>query len=484
LFVVALGLRAATAQAVEVLVNGALEADPIPVPGWTLTRTVTGEPSASVNSAQLQDFANQPMSTAGQSGLWLRSWEGNVGTYDDQNKKVNALLSQNVPGAAGETYTFAGWSRFEQNFSGGADDLDSASPSGGIPSPTGMSMELAFLDAGNDVLGMPVTLNVKSDRVAKSPIFFANDNAWYQHSLMGAAPAGTASVRVTASMIDGVFNIDPGQSGFYDNFSLKAASAPSAEILTNADLNTLPSSIVEGWTLTTTPSPTTGQFQTSTFANHTPGGATGLWLRPFLTADPVGEAFIEQIVEAEPGGDYTLSAFSKWEVNYTGAQASAPTQTLIELAFLDASEAVIGTPVSVELRGAGQVADNMWRQFSVNGVAPAGTVSVRAKAGAKMMFNNAAIPGSQSAFFDDLSLMLADSVLPGDFNGDGSVDAADYVVWRKTDLSQEGYNEWRTNFGRTSGGAALGASAVPEPACLLLIVAGLAGILGTGRRSR
>jgi Ca2+-binding RTX toxin-like protein len=74
--------------------------------------------------------------------------------------------------------------------------------------------------------------------------------------------------------------------------------------------------------------------------------------------------------------------------------------------------------------------------------------------------------------------------LRADGNGDGVVDAADYVVWRKTDLSQEGYNEWRTNFGRTSGGAALGASAVPEPACLLLIVAGLAGILGTGRRSR
>jgi hypothetical protein len=127
----------------------------------------------------------------------------------------------------------------------------------------------------------------------------------------------------------------------------------------------------------------------------------------------------------------------------------------------------------------------MWRQFSVNGVAPAGTVSVRAKAGATMMFNNAAIPGSQSAFFDDLSLMLADTGLAGDFNGDGSVDAADYVVWRKTDGSQDGYNAWRTNFGRTSGGgAALGASAVPEPTCMLLITAGLIGVVGIRRRSR
>lgn len=35
----------------------------------------------------------------------------------------------------------------------------------------------------------------------------------------------------------------------------------------------------------------------------------------------------------------------------------------------------------------------------------------------------------------------------GDFNCDGSVNAADYVVWRKQDGSQAGYNEWRSNFG-------------------------------------
>ncbi|MEX2546100.1 MAG: hypothetical protein WD316_13305 [Phycisphaeraceae bacterium] len=39
--------------------------------------------------------------------------------------------------------------------------------------------------------------------------------------------------------------------------------------------------------------------------------------------------------------------------------------------------------------------------------------------------------------------------LEGDYNGDGVVDAADYVVWRKTDGSAEGYNTWRTNFGAT-----------------------------------
>ena len=39
--------------------------------------------------------------------------------------------------------------------------------------------------------------------------------------------------------------------------------------------------------------------------------------------------------------------------------------------------------------------------------------------------------------------------LPGDFNNDGTVDAADYVVWRKNDGTQTGYDGWRANFGRT-----------------------------------
>jgi hypothetical protein len=75
--------------------------------------------------------------------------------------------------------------------------------------------------------------------------------------------------------------------------------------------------------------------------------------------------------------------------------------------------------------------------------------------------------------------------LDGDYNADGRVDAADYVVWRKTSGTAEGYNTWRSNFGRSSGaGAALGGvAAVPEPVGLTLILLGLAAIfLGRGHR--
>ncbi|HJS09199.1 MAG TPA: hypothetical protein VJ809_16130 [Pirellulales bacterium] len=62
--------------------------------------------------------------------------------------------------------------------------------------------------------------------------------------------------------------------------------------------------------------------------------------------------------------------------------------------------------------------------------------------------------------------------LPGDYNGDGSVDAADYVVWRKNPGAfggdPGGYNTWRMNFDVPDGaGSGLGASAVPEPTALV-----------------
>jgi hypothetical protein len=75
--------------------------------------------------------------------------------------------------------------------------------------------------------------------------------------------------------------------------------------------------------------------------------------------------------------------------------------------------------------------------------------------------------------------------LQGDYNTDGVVDAADYVVWRKTNINgPAGYDTWRTNFGRTAGsGAALaGAASVPEPASVVLILA--AFLLGFSRRIR
>jgi hypothetical protein len=70
--------------------------------------------------------------------------------------------------------------------------------------------------------------------------------------------------------------------------------------------------------------------------------------------------------------------------------------------------------------------------------------------------------------------------LPGDFNKDGIVDAADYTVWRDgmgTKYNDDDYNTWVDHFGETASGGSAAANspganaAVPEPSsiCLLLL---------------
>jgi hypothetical protein len=71
---------------------------------------------------------------------------------------------------------------------------------------------------------------------------------------------------------------------------------------------------------------------------------------------------------------------------------------------------------------------------------------------------------ASGAFLAGNVTYVTSTAIPGDFTNDGKVDAADYVVWRKSNINgQQGYNDWRTNFGRTSGSGAGSAAAVPEP---------------------
>jgi hypothetical protein len=95
----------------------------------------------------------------------------------------------------------------------------------------------------------------------------------------------------------------------------------------------------------------------------------------------------------------------------------------------------------------------------------------------------------------------AAAFLPGDYNHDDRVDAADYIVWRDTlgstiELAADGsgnslvddadYDVWRANFGyafgipeTTAGGSAL---AVPEPTALAIFAVILAVATGPRRR--
>jgi hypothetical protein len=71
--------------------------------------------------------------------------------------------------------------------------------------------------------------------------------------------------------------------------------------------------------------------------------------------------------------------------------------------------------------------------------------------------------------------------LDGDYNRNGTVNAADYVTWRKvlgTAYTETDYDVWRANFGEVlnSGLAAGSSSQVPEPTAVTLLSGGLAFI--------
>jgi hypothetical protein len=76
--------------------------------------------------------------------------------------------------------------------------------------------------------------------------------------------------------------------------------------------------------------------------------------------------------------------------------------------------------------------------------------------------------------------------VPGDYNNNGTVDTADYVVWRKYNgtthtlpndptggtIGTTQYNDWRTHFGQSagSGSSTVANVAVPEPTTLVLLM--------------
>lgn len=92
--------------------------------------------------------------------------------------------------------------------------------------------------------------------------------------------------------------------------------------------------------------------------------------------------------------------------------------------------------------------------------------------------------------------------VPGDYNQNGTVDAADYAVWRNRlgqnfqlpnevsgvtpgQVTSHDYTEWKKRFGNTSGSGSTSPSAVPEPTTFALIILSVAtGACFTRRRPR
>jgi hypothetical protein len=92
-------------------------------------------------------------------------------------------------------------------------------------------------------------------------------------------------------------------------------------------------------------------------------------------------------------------------------------------------------------------------------------------------------------------------IAPGDYNEDGTVNAADSIIWRKAlgqsnmspsgfladgdgdgQVDEDDYNLWRTNYGETTARGSFGSAGVPEPATWLMLVVASLPLFGAACR--
>ena len=106
-------------------------------------------------------------------------------------------------------------------------------------------------------------------------------------------------------------------------------------------------------------------------------------------------------------------------------------------------------------------------------------------------------PSLVFTLFDNLQVEdVVAAGVAGDYNNNGKVDAADYVLWRnggplQNEVNTPGtvdptdYDAWKARFGNTSGAGSLsGSSSVPEPTSLLLVVFSAGGYCCLPKRKR
>jgi serralysin len=236
--------------------------------------------------------------------------------------------------------------------------------------------------------------------------------------------------------------------------------------------------------------------------NDTPGLATSLGtIAAGATATVGADADVPgQAISASATDFVSISNVDDTDFySFTVSQPSLLSATLTPRGgvFTQAPEGQTPTTFNANARS-----DLALTVFDTNGVSDLGTASMQ-PAGTIESLSDVMLPAAGTYYArimgaDDtiqlyeLSLSVVASLLPGDYNFDGSVDAADYAVWRKNPADYgsdpDGYNTWRAHFGQTAGaGAATGQAgdalaAVPEPTSVILMLLGVGLWTARGRK--
>jgi hypothetical protein len=115
-----------------------------------------------------------------------------------------------------------------------------------------------------------------------------------------------------------------------------------------------------------------------------------------------------------------------------------------------------------------------------NGTAVVGlpaTTAFTDAATSRAAFYGSSDSGGRTGYVDNFTVSTAVGAgLAGDYNHNGIVDAADYTVLRDglgSTFTQADYDVWKSNFGAHAGSGSGATAAVPEPATLWMLLAGV-----------
>jgi hypothetical protein len=186
-----------------------------------------------------------------------------------------------------------------------------------------------------------------------------------------------------------------------------------------------------------------------------------------------GHLRVEDAGQFDVSGDYVQLADGTLTLELNASSLASP---MIQVA----GDAQLAGTLAVEL--ASGFAPSFGDEFQI----------VSATGGLSGDFDNVVLPTIASGLgwklvYDSIEAVLK-VVLPGDYNGDNTVDAADYVVWRKTlgqigsGLAADGngngaidagdFSVWRAQFGQTVGSGSATGESVPEPNTLVMMAMG------------
>jgi hypothetical protein len=189
---------------------------------------------------------------------------------------------------------------------------------------------------------------------------------------------------------------------------------------------------------------------------------------------PVGFAVVGITIFAQKGGVFGIPVQFRHEFHIDGLAAGTH-------------------PVKIDLLDAHPYApDFLNDNFSFNEVF--GGLDDLTPTGFQFFFNKTGSANNHplTVYIDNVRVGLTPASVPGDYNGNGTVDAADYVLWRdggplQNEVADPGtvsaadYDAWRARFGNPSAGGVGSFAAVPEPAAAVALIIAGACVLATRR---